>query len=247
VQIAGAVVAVTGATGGIGSATCAALHAAGARVVATGRDPGELSRIRERYGAEPVPGDVRDSGHAAEVVDAALSRFGRLDGLVLNAGIGHAGSFAKLPPERIDELVDVNVRAPLQLLRAAVPHLLAAQGAVVFVSSIAGAVPVAGEAAYATTKHALEALGDALRTELRPAGVSVSVVRPGVVATRFFDRRGEAYDRRFPRPIPPERIADAIVAALASGRPRTTVPGWLAVPAALRRTAPALYNRLAGH
>lgn len=246
-QLAGAAVAVTGATGGIGGAVCAALAQRGARLVAVGRDEAELQRLAERYDAEPVAADVRDPGHAAAVVQAALRRFGRLDGVVLNAGVGWAGDFAAMPAERIDELVDVNLRAPLLLARAALPQLTAARGGLVVISSIAGAVPVPREAAYATTKHALEAFADALLTELRPSGVSVSVVRPGVVATGFFERRGAAYDRRFPRPIPPERIAAAVVSCLQTGRPRATVPAWLAGPAALRRFAPGIYNRLAGH
>lgn len=246
-HLEGTVVAVTGATGGIGAATCAALHEAGARVVAVGRDQAALDRLVATYDALPVAADVRDAGHAAAVVDAALARWGRLDAVVLNAGIGYAGGFATMPPERIDELVDVDLRAPLLLARAALPHLIRGGGAVVVVSSIAGAVPVPGEAAYSTAKHALEAFADALRTELRSRGVRVSVVRPGVVATGFFAHRGAPYDRRFPRPIPPERIAGAIVESLRSGRARTTVPGWLAVPTVLRRRAPRLYNRLARH
>ena len=246
-RLAGSVIAVTGATGGIGEATCAALHAADVRVVATGRDPAALQRLVERYGADAVAVDVRDASHASAIVDAALSRYARLDAVVLNAGIGYAGRFADMPQERIDDLVDVDVRAPLLLARAALPHLVASRGALVVVSSVAGAVPVPNEAAYSTAKHALEAFADALRTELRPDGVAVSVVRPGVVATGFFARRGAAYDRRFPRPISPDRVAAAIVDSLASGRARTTVPGWLAMPAALRRRVPRLYNRLARH
>lgn len=246
-QLAQSVVAVTGATGGIGEATCAALHAADARLVATGRDEPALRRLADTFGAETVAADLRDASHAEAVVDAALARYGRLDAVVLNAGIGYAGGFAGMPPERIDELVDVDVRAPLLLTRTALPHLVAAGGALVFVSSIAGAVPVPNEAAYSTAKHALEAFADALRTELRGDGVAVSVVRPGVVATGFFARRGAAYDRRFPRPINPDRAAAAVVEALATGRSRVTVPRWLTVPAELRRRAPGVYNRLARH
>lgn len=206
-----------------------------------------LQQLVDQVGAVPVAGDVRAADSAESIVAAALAAHGRLDGLVLNAGIGYAGDFRSMPAERIDGLVDIDVRAPLHLARVALPHLVEAQGAVVVVSSIAGAVPVPGEAAYSFAKHALEGFADALRTELRPLGVSVSVVRPGVVATPFFERRGRPYDRRFPRPIPPERIADAVIGCLATGRRVSTVPGMLAVPAALRRRAPRLYNRLAGH
>lgn len=243
-QLAGAVVVVTGASSGIGAATAGLLLARGARVVAVGRDESALSRLgpADRLAACAV--DVRNVGHAEQVVAAGLDRWGRIDGVIANAGVGHAGDFASTPPERIEELVDVNVRAPMLLTRAALPALVDSRGGLVFVSSIAGAVPVSGEAAYSFSKHALEAFADSLRPELRGSGVRVTTVRPGVVATAFFDRRGAAYDRRLPRPVGAERVAEAVVDALQSGRMRVTVPRWLGIPAALRRRAPVVYRAL---
>jgi short-subunit dehydrogenase len=118
-------------------------------------------------------------------------------------------------------------------------------GAVVFIGSVAGHVGVPGEAVYAAAKAGLVGLADSLRAELAGLGVSVSVVSPGAVATPFFERRGVPYGRRFPRPVPPERVADAVMAAVRTGRPETLVPRWLAVAVRLRGAAPSLYRRLA--
>jgi short-subunit dehydrogenase len=115
----------------------------------------------------------------------------------------------------------------------------------VFVTSIAGAVGVPGESVYSATKAAVEAFAVVLREELRPAGVGVSTVLPGVVETSFFDTRGVPYDRRVPRPVPPQRVAAAVVRALERGTPRTVVPRWLAFPAWLSAALPGPYRALA--
>jgi short-subunit dehydrogenase len=115
----------------------------------------------------------------------------------------------------------------------------------VFVTSIAGAVGVPGESVYSSTKAAVESFAVVLREELRRDGVGVSTVLPGVVDTAFFERRGAPYDRRFPRPMPPARVARAVVGALESGRGRTVVPRWLSFPAWLSAAAPGTYRTLA--
>jgi short-subunit dehydrogenase len=239
------VVLVTGASSGIGAATVEALAHAGARPVAVGRDEVALQRLADSTGAEPLAADVADPAHAARLVEATVRRHGRIDAVIANAGLGFAGDFATMPVERIEELVNVNVRAPMLVARAALPEFaVQRRGTLVFVSSIAGAVPVPGESAYSLSKHALEDFAAGLRVELHGSGVAVSVVRPGVVRTQFFTRRGVDYDRSFPRPIEPVTVADAIVGALRSGAPMTTVPQWLGLPAALRRRAPSVYRLL---
>jgi len=244
-EVTGAVVVVTGASSGIGRATALALKRAGSDVVAVGRNAAALNQLIDA-GIVPFVADVSEPAHPPALVEMATSRFGRLDAVVANAGVGYAGGFARMPLDRLDELIDVDLRAPLHLARAATPVMLEqGRGALVFVSSIAGAVPVPGEAAYSLAKHGLEAFADAIRPELRSGGVTVTVVRPGVVRTAFFARRGLPYDRRFPRPIPPERVADAIVDALRTGRHHVTMPRWLAMPAALRRHARPVYDRMA--
>jgi NAD(P)-dependent dehydrogenase (short-subunit alcohol dehydrogenase family) len=238
-SVRGRVVLVTGASRGIGAATCAALTARGAVAVAAGRDARALAGVEA---ASTVVADVADPAAAPALVDAALAAHGRLDAVVANAGLGLAGEFATMDPARITELVDVNLRAPVLLARAALP-VLGRPGALVFVTSIAGLVGVPGETVYSVTKAGLETFATLLREEVD--GVTVSTVAPGAVATGFFDTRGVPYDRGFPRPIPPERVAAAVVDAIATGRPRRVEPRWLAVPARLSTAAPRTYRALA--
>lgn len=255
-QLRGAVVLVTGGSSGIGRATAALAARRGARVVCAGRDAAALGEVAARCGAAPLIADLRREDAPAALVAEVLGAHGRLDAVVANAGVGYAGPVVDMPPERVAELVDVNVRAPLLLAR----HALAAfrdQAAagdrrprgLVFVTSIAGLVGVPGESVYSATKAAVESFAGLLREELRGdpalADVGVSTVAPGVVETDFFRRRGVPYDRRLPRPIPTERAAAAVVAALEEGRPRTVVPRWLGLPARLSSAAPGAYRALA--
>ncbi len=236
---AGRVVLVTGASRGIGAATCAALTRRGAVVVAAGRDADALDAVAA---ASTVVADVAEPGAAAGLVAAAVDRHGGLDAVVANAGLGWAGEFAGMDPDRITELVDVNLRAPMLLARAALP-VLRRPGALVFLTSIAGLVGVPGETVYSVTKAGLETFAALLREEVE--GVTVSTVAPGAVDTGFFDTRGVPYDRRFPRPVPARRVADAVVEAITTGRERRVEPRWLAVPARLSATAPKTYRALA--
>ena len=247
----GAVVLVTGASGGIGRATAHLAAARGAHVVVAGRDPAALRDLAESIGGTALGEDLRDPTAADRLVARAFEARGRLDGVVANAGIGHAGPVVDMTARQVAALVDLNVRSTLQLARAAAVAFRqqAADGrrrrGIVFVSSIAGAVGVPGESVYSATKAAVESFAVVLREELRRDGVGVSTVLPGVVDTDFFARRGAPYDRRFPRPMPPARVARAVVGALESGRPRTVVPRWLALPAWLSVAVPGPYRALA--
>jgi short-subunit dehydrogenase len=246
VQLSGAVAIVTGAAHGLGRATAHALAARGATVVATGLHEDELAEVAASIGGSHLKADVRDPAHADEVVQHALERHGRLDVVVANAGIGHAGEVAEMTTQRICDLVDINLRAPLLLTRAALaPMLDQASGAIVFISSIAAGTLVPRESVYSATKAAVEAFAEPLREELRGSGVTVSTVAPGVVATGFFDGRGEPYTRRFPRPVDPEVVATAVVRAIERGRRHTVVPRWLGVAPRVRGIAPSVYRTLA--
>jgi short-subunit dehydrogenase len=246
VQLHGAVAVVTGASHGIGNTTARLLAARGATVVAAGLNEPELTELTRTIGGSFVCTDVRDPSHADGLVRHTLEHHGRLDLVVANAGVGHAGRVATMTADRIGDLVDINARAPMLLARAALPIMLEQRrGALVFISSIAGQVPVPNEAVYSATKAAVEAFADALREEVRGSGVTVSTVAPGVVATRFFADRGAPYERRFPRPISPERIATAVVRAAERGVPHAIVPRWLGVAPRVRGVAPRTFRALA--
>ncbi|WNZ14383.1 SDR family NAD(P)-dependent oxidoreductase [Streptomyces sp. 11x1] len=237
---------VTGASSGIGAAVTRRLSAEGWCLVLNGRDTARLQEIAKQSPASVFPADLTRPGAERRLTHFALQHVDRVDLLVVGAGIGWAGDFSSMPRPAIEEVVEVDLLAPLRLVRELVPHMVAAgSGRVVLIGSVAGAVGVRGEAVYSAAKAALGAFADALRYELRGSGVGVSLVVPGAVDTPFFARRGTPYQRSWPRPVPPERVADAVWAAVSRGRDEIYVPGWLRLPARIRGTAPALYRRLA--
>ncbi len=239
------VVLVTGATRGIGRSTAVLLAQRGARVVCVGRDTAAAREVASLTGGSWLAVDLRNPGSAQEVVEHAVAAHGRLDAVVANAGVGHAGDLADMPVARVAELVEVNLLSPLLLARASLPMMRAQRaGSLLFVTSIAGTLGVPGESVYSATKAAVEAFADVLREEVRSDGLVVSTVLPGVVDTDFFTNRGRLYDRRCPRPLPAERAAQAVVGALEAESRHVLLPAWLALPARLRASAPALYRRL---
>jgi short-subunit dehydrogenase len=241
-RIQGAVALVTGASSGIGWAAARRLAEAGARVVAHGRDAARLAELSRLTGATAVTGDLTDPASAAAVAEQA----GSVDILVSNAGIGWAGTFHEMPAEDVALLVAVNLTAPIQLTRALLPGMLARErGHLMFVTSIAGRMGVAGEAVYSATKAGVDAFAESLRFELTGTAVQVSVLVPGVVDTPFFDRRGRPYERRRPRPLPADAVADTLVKGIAAGRAELYAPRWLRLPVVVRGTMPGVYRRLA--
>lgn len=238
-RLDGARCLVTGASSGIGRATALALRAAGAEVLALGRDAPALAAT----GATPLPCDLGDAAQLA----AAAAAAGDVDVLVANAGIGWAGRLVDLDAETADRLLRVNLLAPIELTRRLLPGMLARRrGHVVLVGSIVGHVGRGGETVYAASKGGLVAFAESLRQELAGTGVGVTLVTPGVVATGFFERRGTPYDRGFPRPLPPERVAAAILDGIRRERAEVVVPRWLSIAPRVHGALPGLYRRLAG-
>lgn len=245
-RLSDAVTLVTGASSGIGAATAVALAAAGARPLLVGQDEGRLHDVARRSGGTPITADLACDEGIRVAADRALAVAGRVDVLVHNAGLGWAGPVETMADADAARLAAVNLLAPVRLTRRLVPSLAARGGHIVFVTSIAGCTGVPGEAVYAATKAGLHAFADSIRHELSGRGVGVSVVVPGVVATPFFDRRGTPYDRRWPRPVPAERVATAVVRAIERDRAEVFVPAWMRLPARLHGGAPAMFRALAG-
>ena len=236
---------ITGGSSGIGAATAKAMYNQGMRVAVTGQNVDLLSEVAAYVKGPYVAGDLRAVGGVTSTVDAAAKALGGLDVVVSNAGVGWAGPFLTMSEEEIDSLIDVNLRAALQLARATAPYLAPERGRLVFVGSIAGLVGVPGEACYSVTKAALSCLADVLRQELRPLGIGVSLVTPGAVNTPFFDRRHSPYERRMPKMIQADDVADAIVDVIAHGRDHVIIPAWLSIPARFKRNLPCAYRVLA--
>jgi short-subunit dehydrogenase len=236
-ELRGARCLVTGASSGIGQATARRLAAAGADVLALGRNRPALALV-----GEPIVCDLLDR----EQIAAAAVEAGPVDVLVNNAGIGWFGPLHELDPDVLEQLVRVNLLAPVLLTRALLPEMLErGRGHVVNVGSIVGLVGGKDEAGYASTKGGLAAFTESLRQELDATPVRVSLVTPGAIATAFFERRGQPYSRRFPRPLEADRVAAAIVATIANDRAEVYVPRWLALPPRLHSLLPGLYRALA--
>ncbi|MGW0532510.1 SDR family NAD(P)-dependent oxidoreductase [Streptomyces sp. NPDC003032] len=224
------VVIVTGGGTGIGAATARRLRADGHHVVVSGRRPEPLRRVAEETGALAHPADAGDAEAVAGLVDAAVAAYGRIDGLVLNAGVGRSGAVGDLSDEDWDTVLRTNLTGPFLLLRAALPHLLAARGAVVAVASVAALRNGVANAAYATSKAALVQLCRSVAVDYGRDGLRANTVCPSWVRTEMADRRmtrfaaeaglGErgadaAYEeaaRLIPagRPGQPEEVAEAI-------------------------------------
>jgi short-subunit dehydrogenase len=227
VQLEGKACLVTGAAGGIGGAVVSALRRAGAEVAGVDRE----FDLSAPDGPQKLAAAHPDT-----------------DVLVNCAGIGLAGPLAEADEEAVRRVLAVNLTAPVLLTRLLLPRMLERRsGHVVNVASLVAHVPKRLEAAYAASKSGLAGFTRSLREELRDTGVGVSLVSPAVVDTAFFDTRGEAYTRRWPRPVPPERVADAVVDAIRRNRAEVLVPRWTAVPARLYGAAPGLYRAVSRH
>lgn len=181
---------ITGASSGIGRALARRLAQRGARLVLAARDAAKLDaaaaecRSAGAAGAVAVPTDVAVERDCAYLVRAALDAFGRVDMLVNNAGVRMWARFDELRDLRaLERVMRVNYFGAVYCTRYALPHLVATEGRIVAVSSLAGRTGVPMRSAYAASKHAMAGFFDSLRIELAPAGVSVTVAYPGFVAT----------------------------------------------------------------
>jgi NAD(P)-dependent dehydrogenase (short-subunit alcohol dehydrogenase family) len=247
-RLRGTVALVTGGSSGIGAATARALAAAGVRPLIAGRDLGRLEAVARETGGLALAADLGADGGPAELARAALHAAGPggIDLLVNNAGIGWAGPIEQLTQQQAADLIAVDLTAPILLTTLLVPGMIArGRGHIAFVSSIAGATGVRGEAVYSAAKAGLGCFAESLAHELADRGVGVSVIVPGVIDTPFFERRGLPYDRRRPAPLPAKKVASVLVSAVERDRHMVFVPHWLGVPAWLHGAAPGLFRRLA--
>jgi NADP-dependent 3-hydroxy acid dehydrogenase YdfG len=215
-SLEGKVALVTGASRGVGAAVARALAAEGVSL-------GLASRSGDDLGLEGVvagPADVRRPADMERIVGETVDRFGRLDILVANAGVGAYGPFLELDPEVLEEIVDVNVKGTLYSVRAALPHLLEAREAdVITLASVAGLRGLPLESVYCASKFAQVGFTRSLDHELRERGVRCTNVCPGGVATDFAMGRGRTPDMpELATMMSGEDVAEVVVFVLT--RPR---------------------------
>jgi NADP-dependent 3-hydroxy acid dehydrogenase YdfG len=215
-ELDGKVALVTGASGGIGAAVARRLHEAGASV-------GLLSRRGDDLGLERALGltcDVRDRTAVSAAVNEVVERFGRLDVVVANAGVGAYGPFVELNPERLEAMIDVNLKGTLYTAAATVPHLIAGgEGDFVSLASVAGLRAFPGEAVYNASKFGQVGFTRALDHELRERGVRATCICPGGVKTDFAIGAGrDEGDPELEDMLTADEVADVVLFALT--RPR---------------------------
>ncbi len=224
----GRVIAITGATAGIGRATAVALADRGARLALLARRSDRLDELVADLGEDlvvAVEGDVRSPEDCERLVATAVERFGRLDSMVANAGIGVYGGIMDQTDEQVRAMVDTNLTGTVWSVRAAVPRLRDTGGGdIVIVASVAGLRGAADEAVYAATKHGQVGLAGSMDRELRPEGIAVSLICPGGVATEFAMGTGREPEMRgLDDMLRPEDVADAIVTVLEQPRSMRTL------------------------
>jgi NADP-dependent 3-hydroxy acid dehydrogenase YdfG len=221
VQITGSRVLLTGATGGLGRAIARALHERGAHLLLNGRKQDALEALCAELGAERAEPLAADLAVRASV-EALPSRAGQVDILVHNAGLPGSGRLESYTPEEIDRVLDVNLRSGVVLTRALLPGMTERnRGHLVFMSSMAGKVPLVHASLYSATKFALRGFAGALRDDLHSTGVGVSVVFPGPI-----EDAGLQADSGVSTPNPKRYardVADAVVRAIERDKPEVTV------------------------
>ena len=189
--LSGKVAFVTGASGGIGAAVAHALAREGVHLGLASRSGGDLG-IADVVAA---PCDVRDPAAVAALVGQTAERFGGIDIVISNAGVGAYGPFLELPDQDLEEMIDTNVKGTMYTVRSALPHLLESDAAdIITLASEAGRRGLPFEAVYCASKFAQVGFTRALDHELRPLGVRCTNVCPGGVATEFAMGHGRTPD-----------------------------------------------------
>ena len=237
---------ITGAARGIGAKIADAALAAGDALVATARDAGAVAtRFGEGPSVLPLRLDVTDEAQAAAAVEAAVARFGRIDVLINNAGYGLVGAVEEASATDVRRIYETNVFGLLNVTRAVLVQMRRQRsGHIVNISSLGGYRAAAGFGVYSSTKFAVEGLSEALRDEVAPLGIHVTVVEPGYFRTDFLDStslvesqhriddyagtagavRSRAATLSHQQPGDPDKLATAIVTLVEAKEPPLRLP-----------------------
>jgi len=189
-----AIVMITGANSGIGLATAVTLARGKHTVIATMRDVGNAGELQKIVSAEKlsvtvVPLNVDDDSSVSYAFSKVLAENGRIDVLVNNAGVSGSGSVEELPMTVFREVMETNFFGALRCIKAVIPNMRERRhGSIVNVTSVAGRVALAPQAAYAASKWAFEALSECLAQEMKAFNIRVAIIEPGVIATPIFTK-----------------------------------------------------------
>ncbi len=224
-------VIVTGASEGVGAAAARMFADAGANLMLVARSRKNLEAIadelRDKARIEIFPMDVSDADSCVDLFKKTLFEFGRIDVLVNNAGFHARGNVESSSAEDLVRTIDVNLRAPIMLMRLALPHIReSGGGAIINVASLAGRTPVPGSAAYSASKFGLRAFTFSLAEEIRESGIKLAVVSPGPIATQFILADiDKTSDLTFSQPMSSaEGVAQAILDLCGNNQREQSIP-----------------------
>lgn len=203
-SLRGKIAIVTGASKGLGIAITRRLVREGATVIASARSKELLDLLAQEAPEQiiPHPCDVTQSKQVQQLIETVIQRFGKLDLLINNAGLGYFAPVDELTEEQWDEMMNVNLKGAFLTCKYAIPHLKQTEGHIVNISSVAGTEAFARGGGYCASKFGLMALSDALTLELKPFHVKVSTLCPGSIKTEFGRPKDYALD--------PEEVAEAV-------------------------------------
>ena len=252
-------VLVTGASSGIGEELAIQLAVSGAKVTLAARRESELARVSQQVVALGLPQpllavcDVSRDGDLERAVAAAASQYGRLDAVFANAGFGVVGNFEKLGLDDYRRQFETNVFGVLRTLYAALPELKKTRGNFAIVGSVSGWAATPTASPYAMSKFAVRAFANAVRLELRAAGVTVTLLSPGFVVSniRRVDNRGMAHPEAAD-PVPAwlqmstEKCARQMLQAVARGQRERIITGHGKLLVFLARFAPWIIRSFSG-
>lgn len=252
----GKTVIITGASAGVGAACARAFADCGANLVLAARGQADLDKIKDELSGKvkvlSVAMDVADAQACKTLIAKALETFGHIHVVVNNAGAHFRGEVEKRNEQDLGLMVDVNLRAPIQLTAEALPHLKKKGGAIVMVGSLAGRAPLQGAATYSATKAGLRTFTYALADELRGSNVFVGIVSPGPIDTGFImNDIDQVEDIVYSQPMSTAEQVAAAVLKIARGEgveiampalsAKLTTLSYL-FPALRRATRPMLYK-----
>ncbi|HSM31483.1 MAG TPA: SDR family NAD(P)-dependent oxidoreductase [Woeseiaceae bacterium] len=229
-------VILTGGSEGVGAAAARLFAEAGANLMLVARNRKNLeaiaSELRDKARVAIFPMDVSDADACVDLVKKTLYEFGRIDVLVNNAGFHARGDVESATADDLARTIDVNLRAPIVLMRLVLPHIReSGSGAIVNVASLAGRTPVPGSAAYSASKFGLRAFTFSLAEEIRGSGIKLAVVSPGPIATQFILADIDTTsDLTFSQPMSSaEEVAQAILDLCGNNQREQAIPAMSGV------------------